>query len=240
MVAKSYQNMEIVGDPFIAESGKSYVNVKNPKTGAVRQVRWYSEAEYRKMYPGEETPAATPGLKTHKEALGFDKGYITIFKGDPTPYHEWLLASNARYATFWGWYVVSTEEVPADLPTGLEPVRLDWESVGQENGNLKNESAIKAHIESLQYAATPSRYQGKVGDRLDIAVTVTKLFKLENNFGHTNMIIMEDDQKNEYVWVTSAQCWAPGTRKNIRGTVKGHSLYKNSQQTTLTRCTERK
>lgn len=242
MVAKSFQNMEIVGEPFTLDKGRMYVNVKNPKNGNIKQVRWYSEAEYRKMYPEEAvaTDSAPSGLKTHKEALGFDKGYITIFKGDTETYRDWFLSSNARYAVFWGWYVISTEEVPADLPAGLEPVRLKWEDVGLENGSLKTESAIKAFIESLQYAATPSRFQGQIGDRLDVTVTVTKHFKLENNFGHANMMIMKDDQENEYVWVTAAQSWLPGTRKTIRGTVKAHNTYKNSQQTVLTRCMEKK
>lgn len=244
MVAKSFQKMEMVGEPYV-ENGKAYVVVKNNNTGKTRTVRWYTESEYAKMYPGETIPelaaasAATPGLKTHKEALGFDKGYITIFKGDIETYHSWFLASNARYATFWGWYVVSTEEVP-QLPAGIESVQLKWEDVGLENGNLKTESTIKAFIESLQYAATPSRFQGQVGDRLDITITVIKHFNLENNFGHTNMMIMKDDQENEYVWVTASQSWLPGTRKTIRGTVKAHNTYKNSQQTVLTRCVERK
>lgn len=241
MVAKSFQKMEIIGEPY-NENGRAYIIVKNKDTGKTRAVRWYTESEYAKLYPEETVLAAsgTPGLKTHKEALGFDKGYITIFKGDVDTYQQWFLASNARYAVFWGWYVISTEEVPADLPAGIEPIRLNWEDVGREDGSLKGDNAIKSHIESLFFEPTPSKYQGKVGERLEIDITVTKLFKTENNFGISNMIVMKDAKENEYIWYTSAQSWPVGTRKIIRATVKAHSVYKNSQQTVLTRCIERK
>ena len=49
MVAKSFQNMKQLGEPF-NEKGKMYVNVKNEKSGTVRKVRWYTESEYAKMY----------------------------------------------------------------------------------------------------------------------------------------------------------------------------------------------
>ena len=48
MVAKSYQNMEIVSDVYMV-SGRKYVKVRDNK-GAEKQVRWYSDAEYAKMY----------------------------------------------------------------------------------------------------------------------------------------------------------------------------------------------
>ena len=43
MVAKSYQGMELVTEPYDV-NGRMYVKVKNEKTGTVRQVRWYTEA----------------------------------------------------------------------------------------------------------------------------------------------------------------------------------------------------
>ena len=135
-VAKSYQSLEIVGDVFVS-SGRQYVNVKT-KSGALKTVRWYSDSEYRKMY--HEAVAvdrsADPYYKPQKEVLGFTKGYITIFKGDTYAEIDWFRASIARYARWWGWYIISTEEVPADLPAGIEAIRLPWESVGQDSGEL--------------------------------------------------------------------------------------------------------
>ena len=52
MVAKTFQNLPQVGEPF-ESGGKMYVNVQG-KNGNVRRVRWYEVDEYIKMYP--DTP----------------------------------------------------------------------------------------------------------------------------------------------------------------------------------------
>lgn len=240
MVAKSYQNFTIEGEPYVL-SGKAYVNVRNPKTSAIKAVRWYTEKEYAKMYPEAKVIAAAPidpFKKTQKEVLGFTKGYITIFKGDTYPNLEWYQLSAARYARCWGWYFISTEPVPADVPN--EPIQLPWELVGNEDGTLFNEDRVKAAVESLLYDKSDSAFQGEVGDRLEVEITVQKVIKLENGFGSSNMMIMFDNDGNEYVWTTAAKCWPVGETKLIRGTVKEHRVYKNRCQTILNRCMERK
>ena len=80
MVAKSFQSMKQLGEPF-CEKGKMYVNVQNEKTGTIRKVRWYTDAEYAKMY-GEKVDKPASEFKCQKQILGFENGYITIFKGD--------------------------------------------------------------------------------------------------------------------------------------------------------------
>ena len=45
-VAKSYQNLEIVKEPYMA-NGRMYVQVKLGN-GNTKQVRWYSDKEYAK------------------------------------------------------------------------------------------------------------------------------------------------------------------------------------------------
>ena len=237
-VAKSYQSLEIIGDVFVS-SGRQYVNVKT-KSGALKTVRWYSDAEYRKMYP--EAPAvnrsADPYYKSQKEVLGFTKGYITIFKGDTYAEIDWFRASIARYARWWGWYIISTEEVPADLPAGIEAIRLPWESVGQDSGELKPESLVKEAVEALIYDSSDSEYQGALGERLDLYLTVERTIELDGNYGRSTMHLMRDDCGNLYVWTTASKSWAVGSEHHIRGTVKDHRTYRNEKQTVLTRCTE--
>ena len=237
-VAKSYQSLEIVGDIFVS-SGRQYVNVKM-KSGALKTVRWYSDSEYRKMYP--EAPAADrsadPYYKSQKEVLGFTKGYITIFKGDTYAEIDWFRASIARYARWWGWYIISTEEVPTDLPAGIEAIRLPWESVGQDSGELKPESLVKEAVEALIYDASDSEYQGALGERLDLYLTVERTIELDGNYGRSTMHLMRDDCGNLYVWTTASKSWAAGSEHHIRGTVKDHRTYRNEKQTVLTRCTE--
>ena len=127
MVAKSFQSMKQLGDPF-CEKGKMYVNVQNEQSGTIRKVRWYTEAEYAKMY-GEKVDAPAKVFKTQKQVLGFENGYVTIFKGDTYANLEWFQKSIARYCKWWGWYIVSTEMIPFDLPAEVEPIQLFWDKV---------------------------------------------------------------------------------------------------------------
>ena len=237
-VAKSYQDLEIVGEVFVS-SGRQYVNVKL-KSGKVKTVRWYSDSEYRKMYP-EVTAvdhSSDPYYKPQKEVLGFTKGYITIFKGDTYAEIEWFRASIARYARWWGWYIISTEEVPADLPDGITPIQLPWELVGQEDGKLKPEHLIKEAVESIIYDESESEYVGSIGERLDLYLTVERAIELDGNYGRSTMHIMRDDCGNLFVWTTAAKSWSAGTEHHIKGTVKDHRKYRNECQTVLTRCVE--
>lgn len=237
-VAKSYQDLEIVGEVFVS-SGRQYVNVKL-KSGKVKTVRWYTDAEYRKMYPevAAVDHSSDPYYKPQKEVLGFTKGYITIFKGDTYAEIDWFRASIARYARWWGWYIISTEEVPADLPEGITPVQLPWELVGQEDGKLKPEHLVKEAVESIIYDESESEYVGSIGERLDLYLTVERAIELDGAYGRSTMHIMRDDCGNMFVWTTAAKSWSAGTEHHIKGTVKDHRKYRNECQTVLTRCVE--
>lgn len=241
MVAKSYQNLEIVGDVYTL-SGRQYVNVKT-KSGTTKSVRWYTSNEYAKMYSAEKPAAAgtpDPFSKSQKEALGFTHGYITIFKGDTYSAIEWFRKSLARYARWWGWYIISTYDVPNTLPTGIEAVRLPWELVGLDNGVLKPEAAIKEAVDSILYADTTSEYVGSIGERLELFLTVDKVIDLEGNYGSSSMFIMHDDDGNCFTWTTSAKNWSVGSEHHIKGTVKEFRKFRNQCQTVLSRCLEQK
>ena len=237
-VAKSYQELEIVGDVFVS-SGRQYVNVKL-KSGKLKTVRWYSDSEYRKMYPEVVAVdrSTDPYYKPQKEVLGFTKGYITIFKGDTYSEIDWFRASIARYTRWWGWYIISTEEIPEDLPEGIEPIQLPWELVGKEDGNLKPEHLVKEAVESIIYDESESEYVGSIGERLELFLTVEKVIELDNNFGRSSMHIFKDDCGNSYVWTTASKTWSVGSEHHIKGTVKDHRKYRNQCQTILTRCLE--
>ena len=236
MVAKSFQAFKQLGEPFL-EKGKMYVNVQNEKTGTVRKVRWYTEAEYAKMY-GEKVDVPASEFKNQKKILGFENGYVTIFKGDTYANLEWFQRSIARYCKWWGWYIVSTDTIPFDLPCGLEPVELKWEMVGEEDGLLKDESVIRVVIDNLLYEPSDSQFKGSLNERLDLTVTITKAIEGESHFGNYVVHEMVDKDGNVYVWKTSSKSWIPNTVKHIRGTVKEHKAYKGVNKTILTRCVE--
>jgi len=239
MVAKSFQNFEVLTDVYEV-SGKKYVRVRNPKTGTERQVRWYNEKEYARMYPADNAAGASesPVAKFNaKKALGFEKGYISLFKGDTYPYQEWFSKSIARYHDTWGWYIVSTDEVPAELPPSVSIVQLKWEDIS-DGENLKPQPAIKEAVDALLYEDCASEYQASIGSRIDRELTIKKAIKSDGYYGTSYFYVMEDEDENIYVWATSARNWQEGEVHKLRGTVKEHKLYKNQKQTVLTRCTE--
>lgn len=236
-VAPSFQNFEMLCEPFAA-NGKMYIRVRNPKTGTERQVRWYEEKSTKTISSNEPVITRPVSEKPQKEVLGFAKGYITIFKGDTYKHLDWFRMSIARYARYFGWYIVSTDEIPADLPADLEPIQLPWERVGSEDGYLIPEDQIKVVVESLIYDESPSTFQGKIGERIEIDAIITKVIALEGEFSSSNMHIMEDPCGNVYVWTTASKNWSVGSHKIVRGTVKDHRIYKNIRQTILNRCME--
>lgn len=235
MVAKSYQSMEQVCDPFM-ENGRMYVNVKNAKTGTIRKVRWYSSAEYAKMYGEKVSEPTSSVFASQKKLLGFENGYITIFKGDTYANLEWFQRSIARYCKWWGWYIVSTETVPIDLPADIEPIKLAWELVGNEDGELKSDDQIKSAVESILYDATNSVFVGEIGDRLDRNIEVIAAYEKESYYGRQTIHYMLDECGNQFLWATSAKSWKAGDKFHIRGTVKDHKVIRNVETTVLTRC----
>ena len=248
MVAKSYQKMKQLGEPF-KDKGKMYVKVITEK-GNEKIVRWYTNEEYAKMYPDEKKDRTKdPYYKPQKYVLGFDKGYITIFRGYKEEIHEeWFRQSICRYARWWGWYVISTEEVPKDLPSGVEPVKLFWDPMGNEEEWLKDEITVKNHVrKTLMDSMRPverngveSVYQGNVGDRLDINVKIISKDAVENKRFNkiTYTYEMEDTNGNYYIWKTQAKDWDCGTKHHIRGTVKEFDEVNGEEATVLTRCVE--
>lgn len=241
MVAKSYQNLEILDEPHEKTAARSshpamYVTVRT-KTGTTKEVRWYTDKEYAKMYPGDVIVTDnTVTLRPLKEVLGFDKGYITIFKGNTYEDKEYFKLNAARYNRLWGWYFVSTDELPTDIPEDVEPLQLAWNLVSKDDNTLLPEDEVTAAVENLIYEPDDSEYQGEVGDKLELIVIVEKAITLDSFYGASTMHVMYDYDGNCYVWTTSARSWEPQTEHHIIGTVKDHKLYKGTKQTVLTRC----
>ena len=231
LVAKSYENLEQVCEPYIM-NGKAYVKVRM-KNGSIKQVRAYSEAEYRKYNP--EVKIIKPA-KSRRDILGFgEKGFIWIFKGETYENLDWFHSSPCHYARTWGWYLPSDIEMPSPLPTNIEPLKLEWDEVSFED-QLISEDQIKEVVDKMLYDAGTSRYIGKVGDRLEMDVTCKKASINQGIYGISYFYIFEDGEGNIYTWGTSARSLDEGVRYHLKGTVKDHTTYRNVCQTALTRC----
>lgn len=241
-VAKTYQKYEIVCEPFI-DNGRAYINIK--KDGMLKTVRWYTDKEYATMYKlpksggaSLETALTKPSVPVVKDILGFKNGFITLVTGPTEKWEDYLNTSNARYSRVWGWYIISTETVPSNLPDDLSTITLSWSLVGNEDGTLLPEDKVVEVVETLKYPATPSQYVGKVGDRLSLDLTVTKSIPLETIWGRSTLHVMIDANDNEFIWKTNSKSWEIGSQHHLKGTVKEHKIWRNSQQTWLTRCQE--
>ena len=231
LVAKSYENLEQVCEPYTM-NGKEYVKVRM-KNGSIKQVRAYSEAEYRKYNP--EVKIIKPA-KSRRDILGFgEKGFIWIFKGETYENLDWFHSSPCRYARTWGWYLPSDIEMPSPLPANIEPLKLEWDEVSFED-QLISEDQIKEVVDKMLYDAGTSRYIGKVGDRLEMDVTCKKASINQSIYGISYFYVFEDGEGNIYTWGTSARSLDEGVQYHLKGTVKDHTTYRNVCQTALTRC----
>lgn len=233
MVAPSFQSYKVIGDVYIS-GGKKYIQVQHPRTLNVRQVRWYEDAEYAKLYPEKSQEVATK-MASHRQVLGFgDAGYITIFKGNCDEENDWFKMSPARYTRLWGWYFRSCDEIPA-LPADVEPIRLDWDKVGGADGELYREEVVKHAVDALVYDESLAQWIGNIGDRIEITVKIDDKHALESKYGYS----MSDADGNQFMWITSSKSdWTVGNTYHIRGTVKSQDVRKNVKINTLTRCSE--
>lgn len=235
LVAKSYENLKQVGEVYTV-NGRMYIKVEMGN-GNLKQVRAYSAKEYARYYGVPVDHSNDPFYKTQKEVLGFVDGYITIFKGETYPYKEWFKENGARFTKHWGWGFASDVEIP-ELPSGIEAVRLDWSAVGANDEVLKPDEAVKTAVNALILDPTNSQFQGEVGQRLELDVTVKRALLVNGAYGSSMCYTMLDEDENEYVWFTSSTRtqFKEGEQAHIRGTVKGHKNFRNSNQTVLTRC----
>lgn len=231
LVAKSYEGLEQICPPYTM-NGREYVKVRM-KNGQIKQVRAYSEAEYRKYNP--EVIIVKPA-KSRRDVLGFgEQGFIWLFKGETFENLDWFHDSPCRYARTWGWYLPSNVEMPDPLPANITPVKLEWDEVSFED-RLISEDQIKAVADAKLFDPSPSKHVGKVGDRLDLMLTCDKAVQSQSIYGISTFHVFHDQHDNIFTWSTTSKCLEEGETYHIKGTVKGHDTYRNTAQTALTRC----
>ena len=230
-VAKSYKDCTQVSE-WYSKNGKRYIDIEMPN-GTRKSVRWYTDSEYARLYK-----EPVPVVKTdYRKILGFgDAGYITIYYGDTYNNLDWFRNEpNCRYHKIFGWYTISTEEVPAELPEGVQYGKIRYEDVINESGNLDETMARRA-VEAITYVPSTSEFVGEIGQRTIFELTVKRTVEVWGSFGMSTMHIMEDSDGNEFIWTTASKSLEKGCTYKMKGTIKDHRIYKNVQQTILTRC----
>ena len=235
-VAKTYAKMEISGEPF-KENGRAYVNVITTK--GLKKVRWYSDAEYARMYPREENKNDIMDFNA-RHAFGFnDLGYITLYKGDEVDL-EAIVDENhdsfRRNLTF-GYYTPSHLAVP-ELPHTVVPVRLYWSDVMDHDDKMKPHDIVKKYVDNLLIldANSTSKYQGAENEWLQKTVKVTKKSSKENHFGTKHTYTLEDSEGNLYVWETGARDYPTNASVSLKMKVKEHKEINGEQCTVVWYC----
>ena len=157
LVAKSFQGLHTEGSVF-SSNGRNYINVRL-KSGILKTVRVYSQAEYKKMYPEAE-------FKLNELHLfGFDEGYITIFAGDllNEDADRWLRRNVECWRNgIFGWFMPSTYVLPQGMPSCISTVTLTWEEAGgKEDHTLKSRDFAQKVADGkrgkeLKYCFSPS------------------------------------------------------------------------------------
>ena len=238
MVAKTYQSLEIRGEPF-EENKRLYVNVVT-KNG-LKKVRWYTDAEYRRMYPNESVVENDLMDFNARHAFGFgEKGYITIYKGDKALVERWAEndRTNIWYNLTFGYYTPSKFPTPEVL-NGIEPIQLKWEQVKDHDDRMKPHEEVAKLVNSLigvRPLANNSTYQGKENDWIEEEVTIKENIAREDHFGEKHTHFMRDAEGNTYVWETGTKNFETGMAIKLRMKVKAHKEINGEKCTVVWYC----
>jgi len=236
-VAKTYQSYETLGEPF-QENKRWYVNITTTK--GIKKVRWYSDAEYARMYP-DDNPAKDLMDFNARHAFGFDeKGYITIYKGDPELIKRWVENdhTNIWYNLTFQYYTPSKFPTPKIL-NGIEPIQLKWEDVMDHDDRMRPHEEITKMVNNLISVRTSSyagTYQGEEGTWLEKEVIIKENLAREDHFGEKHTHFMCDAEGNTYVWETGAKNLEVGMAVKLKMKVKAHKEINGEKCTVVWYC----
>ena len=236
-VAKTYAKMKISGDPFM-ENKRMYVNVVTPK--GLKKVRWYSDAEYRRMYPGEEIVNDSHMDFNARHVFGFgDSGYITIYRGNESILQEFreLHQESFRYNLTFGIYTPS-HIVVCDLPDGITPIRLMWKEVMDHDDRMKPHEVVQKIVAEKLGTINQSKYKGAINEWLQKTVKVAKKTSKESHFGTKHTYNLEDSEGNTYIWETGAKDFACDQTISLKMKVKEHKEIDGNEVTVVWYCKE--
>ena len=231
-VAKTYEKMELIGEPF-QESGRMYIYVSAPK--GQKKVRWYSDAEYRRMYPNAVIEHDIMDFNA-KHVFGFEEtGYITIYKGSNV--EEWANEdrTNIRFNCTFGYYTPGRLGTP-HLTDGIEPIRLMWEEVMDHDDRMRPHAEVQKIVAAKLGTLTESVYQGVINEWLQKTVVVKEKKSNETHFGTKHTYVLEDSDGNSYIWETGAKDFKVGKTISLKMKVKEHKEINGTPTTIVWYC----
>ena len=231
-VAKTYEKMEISGEPFV-ENKRMYVNVITPK--GLKKVRWYSDAEYRRMYPDAVVAHDVMDFNA-KHVFGFEEtGYITIYKGSDVEGWANEDRTNIRFNCTFGFYTPGRLDTP-HLIDGIEPIRLMWEEVMDHDDRMRPHAEVQKIVAAKLGTLSNSVYQGAINEWLQKTVVVKEKNSNETHFGTKHTYVLEDSDSNSYIWETGAKDFEIGKTVSLKMKVKEHKEINGIPTTVVWYC----
>ena len=234
-VAKTYAKMKISGEPF-QENGRMYVNVISSK--GLKKVRWYSDTEYRRMYPDAVIENDIMDFDA-RYAFGFrEVGYITVYKGRNV--EEWAEDDrhNIWHNLTFGYYTPGVLTLP-QLINGIEPIKVMWEEVAAEGNKMKPHEEVHKYIMSLLNPNNDvSQYQGNKDEWLQKEVTVRAKKSADSRYGTKHTYTLADAEGNIYIWETGAKDYPLDATVSLKMKVKEHKEISNEKVTVVWYCKE--
>ena len=174
-----------------------------------------------------------------KAGFGREGEEFAIYRvmGETFSIKEQLKELGCKFKPQVGWYSAhelegyATQRMTSDMV--LEPNKplIEWKSMSECKANFND--------------PINGKWIGEVGDRIQIKVHIDRVIEgsgytyAKGPWGHTTtyLILMSDDEGNQYKWSTS--CWyEEGEDVEFKATVKAHETYNFQRQTVLTRCTK--
>ena len=236
-VARTYEKYPIEGEVY-KKDGKSYVKVR-AKSG-LKEVRWYTDAEYRRIYPeAKETKNDIMDFNA-RHVFGFgDLGFITIYKGNQTSLEECVEMhhdSFRRNLTF-GYYTPSRLNL-CDLPSDVIPVKLYWSDVMAHDDRMKSHEEVQKIVAAMLNDESASAFQGEVNEWLQKTVTIREKKSKDSHFGTKHTYTLEDSDGNTYIWETGAKDYPIAKTISLKMKVKEHKEINNEKVTVVWYCKE--
>jgi hypothetical protein len=98
----------------------------------------------------------------------------------------------------------------------------------------------RAHNERIEREARPvSQHIGTVKQRLELVLVVRSDTAIEGDYGVRHLYTFTDLFGNVVKWFSSHnQCWTIGQQVSVKATVKRHDVWKDINQTVITRATQ--
>lgn len=261
-VAKSFERMEIISEPFVGSSGKLYVRLRDkcsrcggtgiwhygPYGGTCfkcngsgkeyTEARWYTNEERQKMDARNEAHAEQVRQKREAEALSkLGAEYNGFQNGYVIAIYgdTYSVKDELKEAGARFTYALGwyfSDEASVPEKFLAHSIKITWEMVSRE-GRIMSDTDIKEIVtNAIPKEKSNSEYQGKVGERLRDLELEVTRFW---DGGTYYVHTLEDMNSNVYTWMTSARALEKGTLVHMDATVKKHEEYKGVKQTYLTR-----